>query len=451
MGSILNSTPHGIWVWDGFGRVIAVNKMAETYGAVHEKALIGKCYLQLIRDGLYDRSVAHEIFRTKRPAVIRSKSLRTGLVTRNFGTPHVDERGEVYRIVVTETRVDQAGGDACFFDDEKVGAGLKEAFLDPESVRVGSYEVVARSDRYRNTLKKSFSLAEKGVSRILILGESGSGKGLLARLIHEKSPRSSHAFVQINCAAVPENLLEAELFGYEGGAFTGARSQGKAGLLEKADGGTIFLDEIGEMPLSLQAKLLKYLDDFQVTRLGGTREQKVDCTLVAATNCDLAALVKAGRFREDLFYRINAFTVTIPPLRERPEDIPGLLDHYLSTYNQRFGTRYRMSPLLTEQLQLYRFPGNVRELKNITKRVVVLGEAEALDESLGAFLTQKSAPAEPQNLKGKILAFERGILKKALGEYPTTRALAQHLGIDQSSVVRKLKKHGLRVNGGKGR
>lgn len=443
MGSILNSAPHGIWVWDGFGRVIAVNKTAEKYGRVDEKSLIGKCYLELIRDGLYDRSVAHDIFRTKTRASVNSRSMRTGLLTRNTGIPHVDERGEVYRIVVTETPVNGAGEVRPLSDSEAIDALLNESFHDPTMVRAGSCEVVARSEAYRNTLKKSFNLADKGVSRILILGESGSGKGLLARVIHERSARKSHPFVQINCAAVPENLLEAELFGYEGGAFTGARAQGKAGLLEKANGGTIFLDEIGEMPLSLQAKLLKYLDDFQVMRLGGTQETKVDCTLIAATNCDLTTHVKKGRFREDLYYRINAFSVPIPPLRERPEDIPVLFEHYLAAYNERYGSKCKLSPLLVESLRSYPFPGNVRELKNIVKRVVVLGETEALDGQVAAFIKQRPSSDTSQPLKAQVEAFERELLKKAMTLHPTTRALAQHLGIDQSSVVRKLKKHGL--------
>ncbi|MBI9089074.1 MAG: sigma 54-interacting transcriptional regulator [Desulfobacterium sp.] len=439
MDQILNSSPDGIWIWDGFGRVIAVNKTAEKYGAVKEEALIGKSYLELIREGIYDRSVAHNIFKTKKTAVVQAESMRTGIVTMNTGTPHVDHRGEIFRIVVKEQNISHLSPG----QTQGIQAEFEGEFNDPAMVRIGPHEVVARNHRYRQTLGTIFKLAGSGVSKILVLGESGTGKGLLARLMHEKSPRRDNAFVQLNCAAVPENLLEAELFGYEGGAFTGAKKQGKAGLFEIAHGGTLFLDEIGELPLPLQAKLLKYLDDFQIMRLCSTRAKKVDCTMIAATNCDLKALVEKGRFREDLLYRINAFTVRIPPLKERPEDIFGLVTHFLEKYNKQYGQHRCISPLLVEQLQAYPFPGNVRELKNIMKRVVVLGETNALDEGSCNLAGHAPTKAAALFLKEQMLDFEKKILIKAMSMHTTTRAMGEHLGIDQSSVVRKLKKHGL--------
>ncbi|MCP4119781.1 MAG: PAS domain-containing protein [Desulfobacteraceae bacterium] len=439
MDQILNSSPDGIWIWDGFGRVIAVNKTAEKLGAVKESALIGKCYLELIRDGIYDHSVAHNIFRTKKKAVVRAEAMRTGIVTINTGTPHVDDRGEIFRIVVKEQDISRLNPG----ETRRIKAETDEEFTDPGMVRLGPHEVVAGNPRYRQVLGTSFKLAGSGVSKILVLGDSGTGKGLLAKLIHEKSPRRDNSFVQLNCAAVPENLLEAELFGYEDGAFTGARKQGKAGLFEIAHGGTLFLDEIGELPLSLQAKLLKYLDDFQITRLGGTRAKKVDCTVIAATNRDPRALVAQGRFREDLLYRINAFTVRIPPLKDRPEDIFGLVTHYLDKYNHRYGRHRCISPQLIGQLRSYPFPGNVRELKNIIKRIVVLGETDALDEGILNIMGRQPPKASACFLKEQMHDFEKKILIKAMSLNTTTRAMGEYLGIDQSSVVRKLKKHGL--------
>jgi transcriptional regulator with PAS, ATPase and Fis domain len=443
MDQILNSSPDGIWIWDGFGRVIAVNRTAEKYGAVKENALIGRCYLELIREGIYDRSVAHNIFKTKQKAVVQAESMRTGITTINTGTPHVDDRGEILRIVVREQDISNLTPKETLEQTRQIRTGFGKEFSDPGMVRLASHAVVARNHRYRQLLQTSFKLAVSGVSKILVLGESGTGKGLLSRLIHEKSPRKDNAFVQLNCAAVPENLLEAELFGYEGGAFTGAKKQGKAGLFEMAHGGTLFLDEIGELPLPLQAKLLKYLDDFQIMRLGSTRAKKVDCTMIAATNCDLKALVKKGRFREDLFYRINAFTVRIPPLKERPEDIFGLVTHFLEKYNQQYEQHRCISAQLMGQLQSYPFPGNVRELKNIIKRIVVLSETDTLDEGIINFMGHQPTRTPALFLKEQMLDFEKKLLVKAMSLHTTTRALGEHLGIDQSSVVRKLKKHGL--------
>ncbi|MCG8473728.1 MAG: sigma 54-interacting transcriptional regulator [Desulfobacterales bacterium] len=438
MDDILNSTSEGIWIWDAFGRVIAVNRCAQRIGGVQEKTLIGKCYIELIREGLYDRSVAHDIFRSKKRAVTRAESLRTGLQTLNSGTPHVNDRGDIVRIVVKEQVV--SGFDSG--EAEVKVRRFQDPFESPNVVEVGNHEVVARSAAYRALLKRSFKLADTGVSRILILGESGTGKGLLAKLIHERSERKDSPFVQLNCAAVPENLLESELFGYDGGAFTSARAKGKEGLFEAADGGTLFLDEIGVLPLSLQAKLLKYLDDFQVTRLGSTKVKKVDCTVLAATNVDLKALVKKGCFREDLYYRINGFTVTIPSLKDRPEDIPGLLEHYVEKYNREYGLCRYPSPRLLDQLCSYPFPGNVRELKNIARQIVVLSESDLLDDSMGLLNLRPSSKGSA-DFKGKMMDYEKKLLKEAIAMHRTTRDVGRYLGIDQSSVVRKMKKFGL--------
>jgi TyrR family helix-turn-helix protein len=257
--------------------------------------------------------------------------------------------------------------------------------------------------------------------------------------------------VQINCAALPENLLEAELFGYERGAFTGAREQGKIGLFELAHGGTLFLDEIGDLPFSVQAKLLKYLDDQEIMRLGGLKPRKIDCTVIAATNRDLEDLTRRRQFRQDLFYRLNTFTIRIPPLRERPEDIFEFVNHSLRNYNRAYRLKRRLSPEALKMLQSYPFPGNVRELKNILKTAVLMSEKEVLDESilgsLGLRLESStgmaSTPDESVSLTEGVSTLERQILEKALAQFKTTREVARQLGISQPTVVRKLKKYSL--------
>jgi transcriptional regulator with PAS, ATPase and Fis domain len=281
------------------------------------------------------------------------------------------------------------------------------------------------------------------------LGESGTGKGLLAKYIHNKSPRRKKPFIQINCAALPETLLEAELFGYEKGAFTGAREKGKAGLFELAQGGTLFLDEIGEAPPSAQAKILKYLDDHEVLRLGGTRPTTIDCTIIAATNQDLEARVRAGAFRKDLFYRLNTFMLHIVPLRERIDDIFELGTYFVRTYCKRYGVDRRISPAAMARLQRHPFPGNVRELKSIIKKAVVMSEGELLDgdfiESLAEFEERSSGTrtVDSNRLADEVGRVERRLLKQAMGVCGSTREMAAYLGISQPTVVRKLRRHGM--------
>jgi transcriptional regulator with PAS, ATPase and Fis domain len=308
---------------------------------------------------------------------------------------------------------------------------------------VGGQKIVAENSEYRQLLVTSLKLAEAGVSTILILGDSGTGKGLLAKLVHKASTRKSKPFVEINCAAVPTELIEAEFFGYEPGAFTCARKEGKAGLFEMAEGGTLFLDEIGDLPLALQAKLLTYLDDFHVRRLGATRAKRVACHVIAATNCDLAERVREGRFREDLLFRINAFTLKVPPLRSRPEDLWGLISNSLEIYNSAYDKNRRVTPSLIERLRAYPFPGNVRELKNIMKRAVVLSDSDTIDDTVMEIVGQGSARLVSSGLKEQMARFEKQLLVEAMARCDSTRALGEHLGIDQSNVVRKLKKHGL--------
>jgi transcriptional regulator with PAS, ATPase and Fis domain len=275
---------------------------------------------------------------------------------------------------------------------------------------------------------------------------------LLARLVHKNSNRNKNPFVEINCAALPENLLEAELFGYEKGAFTGASDKGKIGLFELAQGGTLFLDEIGDMPLALQAKLLKYLDDKEVRRIGGTQSTKVECSTIAATNQDLSTLVKQRKFREDLYYRLNSFILQIPPLRERPEDIAGLVRFYLNKYNRKYKYAKTIDADVIASLEKHAFPGNVRELKNIIENAVVLSDENLIGKFILSGLKVNESIAVPGTAgnQGKSLRLadhlrevEHKVLRQAKQRCRSTREMASLLGISQPSVVRKLKAHNL--------
>ena len=297
-------------------------------------------------------------------------------------------------------------------------------------------------------------LADNDNVDLLVVGETGTGKEVVVRTVHELSPRAKMPMVKINCGAIPESLLESELFGYEKGAFTGA-AKSKKGLLELADGGMVFLDEVGELPLSMQAKLLTFLEDRRFRRVGGLQDIKVSVRVAAATNRDLEEEVREGRFREDLYYRLNVLQIRIPPLRERPDDVPVLCDYYLKHFNRKFGRKVTgISPEFMEALKRYSWKGNVRELRNVMERCVLF--------SSGSFLTGKetglSIPAVPEqrpesggsfpmhdlregpvDLRKELESFERVYIDRALelSDGNLSRA-AQMLGCTRFTLKRRL-------------
>ncbi len=293
---------------------------------------------------------------------------------------------------------------------------------------------------------------------VLITGESGSGKEVAARMIHALSRRAQGPFVAVNCAAIPEELIESELFGYERGAFTGA-SAPKKGKFDLANGGTIFLDEIGDMSLSAQAKVLRVLQEKCFERVGGTRTIRVDVRVIAATNKDLRREIEAGRFREDLFFRLNVIPIHIPPLRERPEDIPLLVEEFLDELARHSGLgRKRFSPEALKALCRYHFPGNVRELRNLIERLVIMSQGEVIEPSdlppeiLSFPPEEKALGEEPwfkcNDFKKARALFEREFLKRKLAEHRgNISQTAEAIGLERSYLHRKLKSLGLTGEG----
>lgn len=281
---------------------------------------------------------------------------------------------------------------------------------------------------------------------VLILGDSGVGKSALARRLHDKSARADKNYVVANCGAIPPSLCEAEFFGYEKGAFTGA-SRAHKGLFEEAHGGTLFLDEIGELPPSIQPKLLRVLQEGRIKRLGAQREISVDVRLVAATNQDLRLAVSEGRFRTDLFHRINAITVAVPPLRERPEDVRRLLAYFLGRFNRKYTQRKTFSPRLLAALEAYSWPGNAREMEHLVEKMVVLSTTPEMGcEYLPSEVQGPAVPAEGplETLAGACARAERDLLTAAAERYPSTRRMAEALGVSHVTVARKLKQYGIR-------
>jgi PAS domain S-box-containing protein len=314
-----------------------------------------------------------------------------------------------------------------------------------------TFEQIIGCSEKMTWLKTVAQKAARSSSTVLILGESGTGKELFAHAVHNASPRRNGPFIKVNCAAIPENLLESELFGYEEGAFTGARKGGKPGKFELANGGTIFLDEIGDMTLSMQAKLLRILQEREVERVGGTKTQKIDLRVITATNRDLEDMIAKGEFRQDLYYRLNIISLHIPPLRERIEDIPKLCDALLSKLNsQLHGFVEGISPDAMEIIKLYEWPGNVRELENVLERALNMIDDEVLimPEHLPAFLKKMAKIPEisgaGKDLDSIISDAEKQAIFKALETCNGNKSkAAQLLGIHRSGFYQKLAKYGI--------
>jgi two-component system response regulator AtoC len=317
-------------------------------------------------------------------------------------------------------------------------------------------EQIQKDNQFESILAKSKEMLEifRTISKIadfkttvLVTGESGTGKELVARAIHTRSSRKGQPFVAINCGAIPENLLESELFGHRKGAFTDASSD-RRGLFEEATGGTLFLDEIGELPLNLQVKLLRVVQEETIRRLGDTKDVKVDVRIIAATHRDLTADVKAGRFREDLFYRIHVLSIHIPPLRERREDVNLLIDHFVTRNNARLGTNMRgLSPEVRRLLLEYAWPGNVRELENTIERAMVLAESDIMQEGdLPERIRDALDPVQMQLASGELsvkkttAAIEQILIRRALQKTKGNRTrAAELLEISHRALLYKIK------------
>jgi formate hydrogenlyase transcriptional activator len=321
------------------------------------------------------------------------------------------------------------------------GSAGRELFsFDRTSCRYGEPEIVAASRKLRDVLTQAEMVAPTNCA-VLLQGETGTGKEVVAELIHSRSPRRDHALIKVNCAAIPSGLLESELFGHERGAFTGAVAQ-RMGRFELADKGTLFLDEIGDIPLELQPKLLRVLQEQQFERLGGTRTVQTHVRLVAATHRNLAQLVAEGTFRVDLFYRLNVFPITIPPLRERIEDIPPLIRHFTSQYAQQFNKPIKEIPAAAmDSMVQYSWPGNIRELQNFIERAVILSRGPMLEPPVNELIRlNHEVPAQPVTMKDAERAHILRTLEKTHGQLAGAAAL---LDIPRSTLFYRIRRLGI--------
>lgn len=453
---IFETSSDGIWVCDGGGTIVALNKASERLNGVSAREVVGKNVSIMIDKNIVDANITPDVIKTGQSISRMQYIKRTGRHLMLTGSPAFDDQGNLIMVVVNErdmTELDVLKKKLEKAQWEKEQAMSRLASL--EAVHQNDIAALADNPLMIQVFETGLKLSRHEVTNILVTGETGSGKGVLCRFIQKNSPRNNQPFIKINCAALPESLLEAELFGYERGAFTGAREQGKPGLFELADKGILFLDEIGDMPMSIQSKLLKYLDDYEVMRLGGTRSRKIDCLILAATNQDLEKLVSERRFRRDLLHRINRFVLSIPPLRERREDVFILSNHFLTEQNRRFGTLKRIGSAGMALLQEYSFPGNVRELRNIIEQAAVITPDEYIDAFLKEKLNMDSHQEEktgnvdgneaPKSFQAALDRYEKKLINEAASGCRSSTELAARLKISQATAFRKMKKFGITV------
>lgn len=441
--SIIESLHDDIVITDGNGVVIHVSSAFLELYSVSKEEILGKTVYELEKQKIFDPSIAAIVLQKREETTILQKTKR-GEQLVITGVPVFNKENKITRVVSYSRNVPEFFKLKKQYENlEKQMKAISSEIRELRGKEMRFPEIVAKSPQMKNILGLALKVAEVDIN-ILITGESGVGKDLIARLIHQQSMRKRGPYIEINCGAIPETLLESELFGYEPGAFTGALRDGKIGMIELARKGTLFLNEIGELPLNLQVKLLKVIQEKTLSKIGGIRPVKVDFRLIAATNRDLEARIKGGKFRDDLYYRLNVVPIKIPPLRERKEDILMLITHFLNCANHKYGKQKRLSSRTINILVNYNWSGNVRELRNVIERVVITSEGEKiipkdLPNNLAVVLPMRDM--EGLTLKSAKELLEKEMIIRAYEQHKTTVGVGKALRISQASAARKVKKH----------
>lgn len=440
---ILNSMAEAIFIDDADGYALWINASAEEIYRIKKEDIIGKHCSYLEHLGVFAPSAARQVMEKGKEVSMLHKN-KDGKQLLSRGTPILNREGRLTKIVTTSRDITE------LVELQNKLESIQNTLTDMRVVEGYKYEgIIANSPAMFNVIQMVERLASLDTS-VLITGESGSGKGVIAKLLHESGNRKNQPFIQINCGAIPANLLESELFGYERGAFTGSRKEGKKGLFEAAKNGTVFLDEIAELPLNLQVKILQAIQEKAVQRVGGLDTIPVDVRIISATNRNLEEMVKEGRFREDLFYRLNVVPIAVPALRDRPEDIVPMIRSFLQQNNSKFNENKTMDTAVMSVLLKYRWPGNVRELENIIERLIITTRGSIIGmDNLPSYIYENARrPGEISitrngGLQETLDAVEKQMLVDAQAKHKTTREIAKALDISQPTVVRKLARHGL--------
>lgn len=441
---LIESVHDDMCITNGEGTIVRVSGSWEKKHGVKAAEVVGKHVSELEKQGIFAPSVTMVVLKEKRRIEMLqyNKKGEKILVT---GVPLFNEYGEI------EWIISYSSWDVTNFEILKEKYENLEKLMERYSAEIKELRnrdmklpgVICESSQMNSIIDIIKKTSTVDIN-LLITGETGVGKNLIAKLVHQISSRKDEAFIEINCGAIPENLIESELFGYEKGAFTGARKEGKVGLIELAHKGTLFLDEIGELPLNLQVKLLKVIQDKVISRVGGTKPIPVDFRLIAATNRDLLKLVEEGKFRLDLYYRISVVPINIPPLRDRKDDLKALIEYLLSKANKKYNKKKILSDTAMEVLMSYQWPGNVRELENIVDQIVITSDEEYISsyhipDNLS--LMPKLKGENCLSLKEAMEFYESKLITHAYKKYKTTVGVSKALGISQATAVRKIQKY----------
>jgi len=446
----------GIIIADSEGKIIAINDAHSRITKTPKESIMGTNVVNWVENEHASVSATKQVLKTKKPTLMH-QILKNGASHDTSAMPVFDEEGKLayvinYLVDVTELAETRRKLKKLMTDKEV----FKDKYKLLLEVLNGNGSIIYQSEKMETVVERARKVADSSAT-VLITGPSGSGKELIANILHEESIRNNKPFVKINCAAIPENLLESELFGYMPGAFTGGSRNGKKGLFEAADGGSILLDEIGEMPYSIQAKLLRVIQEQEVRRIGSDKTVKINVRIIASTNADLKELIEKKLFREDLYYRLNVIELNVPSLAERKEDIPLLIEHFISVFNTKYNFNKHVNHETVKYLASKEYTGNVRELRNVVERLVIQSENDEINindaiEIFGEKQTEISVFSEETSyfgvqenttLKEMMEAYEKRILEEYSKKYRTATELGKVLGVDRTTISRKMEKYKL--------
>lgn len=436
-----------ICVTDRDGVVVLVNGRHAELTGIPRETIVGKRAQDMVQSGIFDTVLNPRVVET-REKVSSVQNLFNGRILLLEGNPIMDENGHVIYVVTVIRDVTVLSE---LREEASTQKELLETFqaLSSDGALNSQYPRVVQSKAMQRLYAEAAAIAETDAT-VLLLGETGVGKDVVARQIHRKSARAEAPFIKVDCGSIPENLIETELFGYVPGSFSGASRSGKAGLVEAASSGTLFLDEIGELPMTMQSRLLRVLQDWEVLRVGATSPRKVDVRVIAATNKELEHEVEKGRFRSDLYYRLKVAVVTIPPLRERRADILPLAQGFLAYYNKKYSKKMSFSGEAEQLLRGHTWPGNVRELENLVQGLVVTRKGRCIEaqdlpglrpcphaeETATGFALP---PIAGRSFKSIMKEVETALIQQGLDKYGSISELARHFKMDRSTIFRKVK------------